>query len=152
MPSLVLVLYPRTAQNVTWRLSTGKTFPGQDYATFSSAPRWWLLYRQYARCLFLLAERVLTSPNGRHKSRKQDGNVRFGLLGSSQRLRSRCGGGTFPFFNLCQLFSTLPTVVAARPVWLAKFAEPILYIFPIQNPNLIVQANRTHVKYTAKAP
>ena len=92
-----------------------------------------------------LAERSPQKPKARRKCALRPARVKSALT-----LPVRWG--TFPFFNLCQLFSTLPTVVAARPVWLAKFAEPILYIFPIQNPNLIVQANRRHVKHNATAP
>lgn len=60
--------------------------------------------------------------------------------------------GDIPLLQLIPTFQHPTNRRCALTVWLAKFAEPILYIFPIQNPNLIVQANRTHVKHNATAP
>ena len=60
--------------------------------------------------------------------------------------------GDIPLFQLKPTFQKTTNRRSCPTRLACKICRTDFVYFPIQNPNLIVQANRRHVKYTAKAP
>ncbi len=97
-PRWLMVLYSRTAKNVTQRLCQGKTFPGQHCTVLSLTRRRQQPNRLMANCLFIIAGWLLSY---RSLAAKDNDLMEMCASGRSEHVSAAVPGavGDIPLFH-----------------------------------------------------